>query len=148
MTRQRASPWMGSALLLLLALHSLPAAAQSTKELARAARESIVLLKIFDDAGREIGSGSGFAVGEHLLATNHHVAEEAARIQAVRSDETTVDLLGVVAESELHDLALLRAPKSATFKPLPLLFPLSKVEAGERVVVVGSPLGLAGSISE
>jgi len=137
------------ALPLVLVESAVPqASVKSSLELARAARESVVLLKIFDSAGREIGSGTGFAVGEHLLATNHHVAEEAARIQALRSDEKAVELLGVVAESEEHDLALLRVPKSATFRPLKLLVPLSKVEPGERIVVLGSPLGLAGSISE
>ncbi len=56
------------------------------------------------------------------------LTEDVARIQALRSDGKAVELVGVVADDETHDLALLRAPKGAKFKPLKLVEPAAQVE--------------------
>ena len=126
---------------------SAPSAAQDLKDLARNAKTSVLLLRILDGSGRELGSGTGFySSTDGLLVTNHHVVAPARRIEAVAADGVRLEVLGLVAEDEINDLAVL---KIATDRTSPLrLAPRDTIDPGERVVVLGGPLGLAGSLSE
>ena len=121
------------------------AAAQEVRELANATRPSVVLLRVVD-GGRAVGGGTGFVVQAGVVATNHHVVDRARAVEAVHEDGTAHAVAGVIASDEENDLALLRVPSLAA-PPLPLAAP-GGVEAGDRVVVIGSPLGLAGSVSD
>jgi S1-C subfamily serine protease len=120
--------------------------AQDLRELSRDAQESVALLRSFDAAGRLFGSGTGFLVGDGVLATNYHVIEGATRIEAVFHGDRSVEVAGVLASDPHSDLALLEVPEG-TGRWLPLTRD-QDVEPGERVVVLGSPLGLAGTLSE
>ena len=113
------------------------------KDLVRTAGDSVVLLRLYDHAGRAVGSGTGFYVGPGLLATNHHVINRATRVGAVLRDGSEVPVEAVLAEDPVHDLALLAAPPG----PLPLPLYRGRVEAGEAVAVIGSPQGLSGTLS-
>src|SRR4029450_7698219 len=77
-----------------------------------------------------------------LLLTNAHVVARAARGVAVFSDgsEATVDVVGA---DPLSDLAVLRA-RTATPPPA-TLGDAGTLRAGQLVVAVGTPLGLAGA---
>lgn len=122
-------------------------AAQDLKELARKSRDSVVLLKVYEIGGRQISAGTGFFIAEHLLVTNWHVVEGAALVEAVLASEETVEVVGLLAADEVSDLAILEVAGG----PFPALSLASTVdvEAGERVVVLGNPLGsLTGSLSE
>ncbi len=109
-------------------------------------RGSVVLLTLLDAAGDPLASGTGFAIGPSLVATNYHVVEHATRLRATLADNTSVDVAAVVAQDEKNDLALLRLDGPRTLAPLTL--GLGSIEPGDRVVVVGNPLGLAGTVSE
>jgi S1-C subfamily serine protease len=141
-----ARPGRALALLAAVALTAAPAQAQTVKRLAQGIRGSVVLLTVLDPGGEEVSSGTGFAIAPNLLATNHHVIADARRIRATFADSRSVDVVAVVADDERNDLALLRLPPSASLPPLALS--KATVEPGDRVVVVGNPLGLAGTISE
>ncbi len=112
-------------------------------------------------------SGTGFLVGEGLLATNRHVAEpwygdsEAETlIQQGASgmleslviffpgSPTPVDL-APAAVSKTSDLALLRIVGADAVRGLPVL-PLAKAAGspGDRVTVVGYPMGIAGMVAK
>jgi S1-C subfamily serine protease len=125
---------------------SLPSSGQPIKELVRGARESVLSLRLYGPSGQEIGSGTGFVVAEGLVATNYHVAASAARIEAVLASDETIEASAVVAEDEENDLALL-AFGGLDALPLPLAEG-AQVEQGDPIVVLGNPLGLAGSISD
>jgi putative serine protease PepD len=132
------------ALLAALGLLAWPLYADPVKEVAKRVRGSVVLLTTLDAGGHATDTGTGFAIGPTLVATNHHVVDHAHRLRATLADGSTVDVVGVVADDEDHDLALIRLPKE-----LPALtLSASTIEPGDQVIVVGNPLGLAGSISE
>jgi len=123
------------------------ATADELKELARDAKSSVVLLRVLDRSGREVGSGTGFFVSsDGLLVTNQHVIASAHRIDAVPAEGPQLEVLGVVAENEADDLAVLRIA-AVPSRPLPLA-DAGLPDPGERIVVLGGPLGLAGSLSE
>ncbi|MEE8525641.1 MAG: S1C family serine protease [Thermoanaerobaculia bacterium] len=134
-----------SCLALAFALAWAPSlAAQDLKELARKWRDSVVLLNVYEIGGRQIGAGTGFFIADHRLVTNWHVVEDAALVEAVLASEETVEVVGLLAKDEVSDLAILEVAGG----PFPALsLANTGVEAGERIVVLGNPLGLTGSLS-
>lgn len=112
-------------------------------------------------------SGTGFLVGEGLLATNRHVAEPwygDSEAEALLDRGATAMLESLVvffpgsptpvnlasaASSKTCDLAILRAQDLDALRGLPIL-PLAKSPSspGERVTVVGYPMGIAGMVAK
>lgn len=108
---------------------------------------SVVHLRAWRPMGRGAvpAGGSGFAVAPGVLVTNHHVVEDAREIVAVAADgdEAGVDVVG----SDPHsDLAVLKTRIALDLPTLELARePDSRV--GEIVLAVGSPFGLAGTVT-
>jgi hypothetical protein len=112
-------------------------------------------------------SGTGFLVGEGLLATNRHVAEPwygDSEAEALIDRGATAMLESLVvffpgsptpvnlapaSASKTCDLAILRAQDLAAFRGLPIL-PLAKSPSspGEHVTVIGYPMGIAGMVAK
>jgi S1-C subfamily serine protease len=97
--------------------------------------------------GRDGRSGAGSAVvftADGLLLTNAHVVSRALRGRAVFSDGTEADV-DVIGADPLSDLAVVRA---RTTTPAPAtLGDAGTLRVGQLVVAVGTPLGLAGSVT-
>lgn len=125
---------------------SASAAASELSDLAEKTKPSVVLLTVEDAAGRKIGTGTGFfASTDGRIITNHHVIEGGARIVATLSDGSKRAILGLLASDEPRDIAILAA-EGENFPAL-ALGSSSAVKPGDEVVVIGSPLGLSGTIS-
>jgi S1-C subfamily serine protease len=112
-------------------------------------------------------SGTGFVVGDDLVATNRHIAEpwygdsEAEKLirrGATPMVETLVVFfpgwstpvrLSHASVSKSSDLAVLRAEDFEVFRRLPVL-PLAKSPAspGQFINVIGYPMGIAGMIAK
>jgi S1-C subfamily serine protease len=112
-------------------------------------------------------SGTGFLVGDGLLATNRHVAEpwygdSEAESLIHRGAFATLESLVVffpnsptpvalspASVSKTSDLAILRAEKSAVVRGLPAL-PLAQSPSspGQLVTVIGYPMGIAGMVAK
>ncbi|HKT89569.1 MAG TPA: serine protease [Candidatus Sulfotelmatobacter sp.] len=112
-------------------------------------------------------SGTGFLVGEDLVATNRHVAQpwygdpEAAKLieqGAIPSIESLVIFfpnsptpvnLSPASVSKTADLAVLRAQNSAAVRSLAVV-PLAQSPGapGQLVTVIGYPMGIAGMVAK
>jgi len=112
-------------------------------------------------------SGTGFLVGEGLLATNRHVAEpwygDSESEALIRRGATpmleslviffpgspTPVSLAPASVSKTSDLAILRAQNADVVRGLPIL-PLAKSPSspGEHVTVIGYPMGIAGMVAK
>jgi len=92
-------------------------------------------------AGHSICSGA-FIDNTGDIITAGHCAAEAANIEVVTYDQRHYKAV-VVATSSIHDLALIHIDRlnTAFFRPAP------KVERGEKVFILGSPLGITDSLS-
>ena len=143
MTRKRLAFWSFLVAVLLLA----PSAFAGTlQELAAKAKLSVVLLTISDSSGRKVGTGTGFFISsDGRVATNHHVIAGAAKVTASLSDGRKIDALGVLAEDEEKDLAILQLPGEGF--PALTLGESRTLRAGDEIVVFGSPMGLSGTLS-
>jgi len=132
----------------LLAATLLPAAEiPDLRTLAKQARPAVYLLAIQNEDGEVKGSGTGFLISpDGLLVTNHHVVAGAKQILAKAENGGLFPVVRVVAADPANDLALLQVEG----KDLPCLSlaPPNSAEAGTRIAVIGSPLGLEGTLTE
>ena len=121
--------------------------AQTAPQIAEKALAATVYLEMQDSNGVPLGFGSGFFVGDNLIATNYHVIEGAARGTAKLVGQfSTYRIEGVTATDKTNDLALLKVTVSG-INPLPL-GNSSDVKIGETVYVAGNPKGLEGTFSD
>src|SRR5580692_2958063 len=112
-------------------------------------------------------SGTGFLVGDGLLATNRHVAEPwygDTESEALLNRGATAMLESLVvffpgsptpvnlspaSVSRTSDLAVLRAEHSDVIRGLSILPLANKVSSpGELVTVIGYPMGIAGMVAK
>src|SRR5258706_12949791 len=80
--------------------------------------------------------------------TNSHVVENAQRVTCPLSSRQEVEAT-VIGIDPLSDLAILKFDRSAVKEPLPVakLGDSDRLEVGEIVIALGSPLGLARSLT-
>jgi len=117
------------------------------KALAKKARPAVMLLVVSDANGKEIATGTGFLVSsDGKLITNFHVIENAASAISKAENGVLFSVEGVLASDPKNDLVLLKI-KGNNF-PFLMLGKSEKIEVGTRIAVIGSPLGLEGTLSE
>lgn len=113
-----------------------------------AASQSVVKLNCYDKNGDLYATGSGFACfADDVIVTNYHVIEGGVySIEASTEDGRTFDIQYVLVADEDKDIAIL---STATPHNLTLLKPGESgiLQKGEKVVAIGSPLGLLNSVS-
>lgn len=109
---------------------------------------SVVMIAIHDDKGDIIGTGSGIMIGKDgYILTNNHVAR-GGRYYSVRieNDETMYKTDEIIKYNSLLDLAVIRIDR--TLQPLPIYRGSKPLVRGQKVVAIGSPLGLFNSVSD
>jgi len=94
-----------------------------------------------------LGSGSGFVIDmEGHIVTNNHVVEEADAVQVIFFDSSLADAQ-IVGRDPYSDLAVIQVDV-----PLERLVPLelgdsSTLQVGQRVIAIGNPFGLEGTMT-
>ena len=119
---------------------------KSFEELALLA-SSVVMITIHGQSGESMGTGSGIMVGRAgYILTNNHVAS-GGRYYSVKieDDDQTYNTDEVIKYNSVFDLAVIRI--SRTLNPIPIYQGSQKLVRGQKVVAIGSPLGLFNSVS-
>lgn len=131
---------------LVLLAHSV-STAQSVRQLAQKTFPSVVLFIMQDASGQPLSLGSGFFVGDGIIATNLHVVRgaSAGQVKLVGQTKTYV-VNGLVGVDANADLVLLRMP--GTDAPALQLSDGSDVAVGDPVYALGNPEGLEGTFSQ
>ena len=107
---------------------------------------SVLHVRTLQEKGGRLGTGSAVLITPDGYAlTNSHVVEGAAAVEACLSDGTTL-LADVVGDDPLTDLALLRLGIDAPPAHAELA-DSNDVRVGDVVVAVGSPFGLAQTVT-
>lgn len=119
------------------------------KSIASLVNPSVVSIKVVTATGSGSGSGSIYKSDKSssFIITNNHVIEAAAVSGAI-----TVELLNgdtipaqIVGRDIAYDLAVLKINRGNL--PIVSLGDSSKISVGESVVAIGSPLGLASTVT-
>lgn len=120
---------------------------KSFEELALLA-SSVVLIAIHGQNGDVIGTGSGIMIGrDGYILTNSHVAR-GGRFYSIRieDDDTVYSTDELIKYHSVLDLAVLRIDRKLS--PLSIYQGNKKLVRGQKVVAIGSPLGLFNSVSD
>ncbi|WP_254512738.1 transglutaminase family protein [Anatilimnocola floriformis] len=117
----------------------------TVEQLAKNARQSIVVISISGRDGGQQGMGTGFVIDKTgLIATNLHVIGEARPIKIQTADGKSLQVTAIHATDRARDLAILRvAEKDLAALPLG---DSDKLEQGQPIVLLGNPQGLKHSV--
>ncbi|WP_227833438.1 S1C family serine protease [Nocardia macrotermitis] len=126
---------------------SVTAPAGSVQAVAQKVLPSVVMIKVAGD--RAEGEGSGVILSsDGLILTNNHVASGAgadAKMQVQYKDGSTSSA-SVVGVDPVSDLAVIKAQNKSGLTPIEL-GSSKALQVGQPVVAIGSPLGLAGTVT-
>lgn len=143
----------------LFVLVAIFANAQTFADLVAKADQSVVKIEVLEKQNLGIGKpnnftdaaglGSGVLVGEDriYILTAAHVVANAVKIQVEFADDTK---MGATLKriDKTADVAIIQLDRPATNFPAAKFGDSDKVRIGEDVFIIGSPLGLAHSVSK
>jgi S1-C subfamily serine protease len=119
---------------------------KSTREIYQENKGAVVLLLAYDSRGMPSALGSGFYFETNKIASNFHVIEGASRIIfRVIGSKDTHEVKRVASVSKSLDLAILEVERGQ--RPVKIAS-VEKIAVGDKVVAIGNPRGLEGSVSE
>lgn len=116
-------------------------------ELAKLA-SSVVMLQVFDDKGQCFKTGSGVMIQESgYILTNFHVVAGGSYYGVLLEEDPEVCYTNeLIKYNQDFDLAILRIQKHRT--PIRVRQGGEKLVRGQKVVAIGSPLGLFNTVSD
>lgn len=120
---------------------------KSFEELAQLA-SSIVMIAVYDRKGSPIATGSGIMTGRagYILTNNHVTAGGRFFDVRIEDDEKVYRTNEIIKYNSVLDLAVLRIDRC--LEPLPIYRGKKNLVRGQKVVAIGSPLGLFNSVSD
>ena len=127
----------------------LPVLAQERlPEIVKKIEPSTVVILTYDRDGKILSQGSGFFISKSGdIITNRHVLAGANRAEAKTTEGKVYPITLIVAEDKEADI--IRASVNIPVEPVyPLSVSSSIPEVGERIAVIGSPLGLERTVSD
>ena len=113
------------------------------------ASDSVVMLYCYNKDGSLSATGSGFAAfSDDIIVTNYHViASDVYSITAKNERGDSFECPTVIAFDEKKDIALLKGSSSSSGLSLLPIGHSATLQKGDKVVAIGSPLGLMNSVS-
>jgi tetratricopeptide (TPR) repeat protein len=130
-----------------LLLGQLPTRADTIPEIVAKAKPAVVEIVTIDQKGSPNRLGTGFFISpDGQVVTNQHVVESAASIAAINNNGAMFQFERVVAQPAGVDLAILKF--RATDVPFLTLGKSTTAVEGQKVIVIGNPTGLTGTVSD
>lgn len=119
---------------------------KSLEELAGLA-SSVVMILVHDSSGDVIAGGSGVMIGKNgYILTNCHVASKGNSYTVkIENDEMLYPTNELIKYNADLDLAVLRIKRTLDIIPI---YNGSSLARGQRVVAIGSPIGLFNTVSD
>ena len=123
-------------------------AAVTPRQIAARAHAALLMIRALDANGDTLGLGTGFLVSaDGKFVTNYHVIQEAARLSVKLLDGAEYRDVSLVAADPASDLALMQIP-GASGLPAMRMGSDTQMEVGDRVFVMGNPLGMGGTFTD
>ncbi len=138
---------MKNILFLLLILTA--SCSESLKDITKKTEEATFIIYTYDEFGSPNGSGSGFFIdNEGTGITNYHVLDGSVKAVIKESNGMEHEIDRVIASDKNWDIVKFSIKKSDNQRFKYLKFANKKVEKGDVVYNISSPLGLESSVSE
>ena len=119
------------------------------KSVAAAVTPSVVSIQVTATAGSGTGSGSIYKTSatSSYIITNNHVVEDAATSGKITVELLNGDLIDakIVGRASNYDLAVIQVQRGNL--PVIAIGDSSKISVGDPVIAIGSPLGLASTVT-
>lgn|GEM_PF-3796950 len=114
-------------------------------------RNNVVSISTYDSNNKLVSVGSGFifeVFGD--VITNMHVVEKANSIKVKTNSNVVLDVSALSAHDVSSDLVRLTVdvPKNKKTKLKPLKINYNLPDVGDKIYIIGNPLGLESSLSE
>jgi hypothetical protein len=115
------------------------------KSLFKKVKDSVVMVVSYDSMNKPLSMGSGFYVGNgDAVATNLHVIEKACALEIKSLKGSVIKIEYIVGIDREHDVVLLATP----VRGMPLKLANRTPEIGEKIIAIGNPKGLEGTLSD
>ena len=116
----------------------------SLVDLTKQVKESVVQIEVETSTGKY--AGTGYVVNQSMIATNHHVIEDASKVELVFPDKTRLEATGVLHVDVDRDIAVIAVPVGTKMNPIAI----SKAypDQGLDVAAYGNPGGGGFSVSK
>ena len=114
----------------------------SLTEIVRKTRQSVVVVKTSS------GIGSGFFINfQGYIVTNKHVLTDAGNAEIKTVNGNVYKIKSIVSEDYDGDL-IIAASDAPRSESVPVILSANLPEVGEKIVVIGNPLGLEQTVSD
>jgi len=122
--------------------------AVTPRQIAARAHAALLMIRALGANGDTLGLGTGFLVSaDGKFVTNYHVIQEAARLSVKLLDGAEYRDVSLVAADPASDLALMQIPGASGLPAMPMGSD-AQMEVGDRVFVMGNPLGMGGTFTD
>jgi len=120
---------------------------KSLKDIIKEAEEATFIIYTYDEFGSPAGSGSGFFIETNGTGiTNYHVLNGSVKAIIKTADEKEYEIDSIIASDKDWDIVKFSIKNNGdTFSPLK--FSKKKIEKGDIVYNISSPLGLEKTVS-
>ncbi len=128
-------------------LFGLTSCQKSLKDIIKEAEEATFIIYTYDEFGSPAGSGSGFFISSDGTGiTNYHVLDGTVKAIIKTTDEREYEIDSVIVSDKDWDIVKFSIKNNGdTFKPLK--FSKKKIEKGDVVYNISSPLELERTVS-
>lgn len=114
-------------------------------ELYNRVNNSVVAILVTSSEGGSQGSGFVFDTEGHIVTNNHVVdGAESIEVDFLSGFKTHAEIVGVDPDSDLAVIKIDNKPNDLTALPLA---DSDQIRVGQRVVAIGNPFGLAGTMT-
>lgn len=110
--------------------------------------ESVVMVAVCDEHGDIKGNGSGIAIGRkgYILTNCHVVSKGPMFLVRLENDERAYPAFRIIKYHSTYDMALIKIERE--LRPLPVYSGAKELVRGQKVVAIGSPMGLFNTVSD
>lgn len=134
-----------SVLCLLFPLFSVFAQTEDATKLLNQNGAAVLALVVLGENKQEIARGTGFALGEEIIATCYHLVSRAVTVEGTNAKGKKIKVEGIIAFDKNSDLALLKI--KGKLEPLGL-GNSDELEMGKRIFSIGAAEMGAITVSE
>jgi len=132
---------------LILPLSQSAAQNYGAKSIFKKYNDAVVVVYACDSYGKAFAQGSGVVLNSKgLIVTNYHVCEGSTNIK-IKHEDLLIEDVTILGGNADDDIMFLKIPENSNLNYIPA-GNSDKLEVGQKVYALGSPLGFENSITE